>query len=132
MTDEHRIRGIGDQFRDAPRPDPIYGIGWLGHARGLYAIVGAQILPEHRFPIDLPGPTSRLTSTVNHQDSLRLRLGSDHRPQAWASSDGRLRTLRATAQRRGVRALVISAVAQDPTVDRPIICIAQGRFEVDL
>src|SRR6266480_6307251 len=78
MTDEHRIRGMGDQFRDAVRPDPIYGIGWLGHARGVYAIVGAQILPEHRFPIDLPGPTWRLTSTVNHQDSLRLRLGSDH------------------------------------------------------
>src|SRR5256885_15359546 len=74
MTHEHRIRGVGDQFGDAARPGLIFGIGWPRHARGLYEKVGVQILPEHRFPIDLPGPTSGLTSTVNHQDRLRLGL----------------------------------------------------------
>src|SRR5256885_6786231 len=79
MTHEHRIGGVGDQFRDAARPGLIFWIGWPRHARGRYEIVGAQILPEHRFPIDLPGPTSGLTSTVNHQDRLRLGVRRDHR-----------------------------------------------------
>src|SRR5438067_13777265 len=79
MTHEHGIRGVSDQFRYAARPGSVCGLGWLRHARGLHDVVGAQIPPEHRFPINLPGSTSRLAGTVNHEDSLRLGLRGDHR-----------------------------------------------------
>src|SRR6266480_2086243 len=82
MTHEYPTRAVGDQFRDAARPSPILGVGWLGHARGPHDIVGPEILPEHRFPINLPRPASGLTSAVNDEDGLRHGSGNHRRPES--------------------------------------------------
>ena len=82
MTHEYPTRAVGDQFRDAARPSLILGVGWLGHARGPHDILGPQILPEHRFPINLPRPASGLTSAVNDEDGLRPGRGNHRRPES--------------------------------------------------
>ena len=46
-----------------------------------HGVVGAQILPEHRFPINLPRPTWGLTSAVNDEDGLRHGRGNHRRPE---------------------------------------------------
>ena len=86
MTNKHWTRVVVNQLGDTTRPDPIPRVGWLRHAWGLNTVLGAESLLEHRLPVDLATPLSRLAGTMDDENGLghvptsllRAGVGSRH------------------------------------------------------